>query len=371
VSDTVAGPLIDALGRAATALGVEARDSALTLARQLGIGSYVERQSAPQGPSRDEALARRLREELLREAAAEISSALAAREVPHFFARGIVLAGTVYAPGDREMADLDLFVQPGAAPVAREIVTRLGYEELPPEEQSGPAALRSSVNLSREPARSAMEAVDLDLHWGLEPVNRLLPRPGATVPPVVWRAVQSGNALRAPTPAHHAALLVHHLVHHDLLHARALLDLALLRRDQWTTDGNAYEDVARHLGVLRVARVVHWAQVRDFGFAPIAGVRAAPRDLRGRRLERALVLDRWLAWAGGAGQSEHVEISTRRMRRRVLLLDRASDAGLLVADALFPPRAHLRWRWPGAPSDGAAWRRHLRQLAGKTLGRRS
>jgi hypothetical protein len=301
----------------------------------------------------------------------DISSALAAREVPHFFARGIVLAGTVYAPGDREMADLDLFVQPGAAPVAREIVTRLGYEELPPDGQSGPAALRSSVNLSGGSARSAMEAVDLDLHWGLEPVNRLLPRPGATVPPVVWQAMQSANALPAPTPAHHAALLVHHLVHHDLLHARALLDLALLRRDQWATDGSGYEDLARHLGVLRVARSVHWAQVRDFGFAPIAGVRAAPRDLRGRRLERALALDRWLAWAGAASESEHVEISTRRMRRRVLLLDRLSDARLLLADALFPPRAHLRWRWSDTHSDAEAWRRHLRQLAGKTLGRRS
>ncbi len=370
MSDPVAGTLIGALDRAATALGVEARDSVLALARRLGIGGFVARHRAPQGVDRDEALARHLREELLRDAAVEISQALAARDVRHFFARGIVLAGTVYQPGDRAMADLDLFIQPGHEAAACETVSTLGYEELPVGEQSGPAALRSSVNLLRS-GHSAMSSVDLDLHWGLEPVNRLLPRPGATVPPVVWQAVQSGNALRAPTAAHHAALLVHHLVHHDLLHARALLDLALLRRDQWTTDGNGYEDVARHLGVLRVARALHWAQVRDFGFTPIAGVGAAPRDRRGRRLQRALVLDRWLAWAGAAGDTEHVEITSRRLRRRMLLLDRATDARLLLADALFPPRDHLRWRWPDARSNVAAWRRHLQQVAGKALGTRS
>lgn len=371
MSDPVAGPLIGALDRSAAALGVEAHDTALTLARRLGIGGYVARHRARPGPSREEDLARRLREGLLRDAAAEISNTLALRDVSHFFARGIALAGTVYAPGDRQMADLDLFVQPGSAPAAREILAGLGYQELPPEEQSGPAALRSSVNLSRESARSAMLAVAVDLHWGVEPVNRLLPRPGATVPQAVWQAVRPGPPLPLPAPAHHAALLVHHLVHHDLLHARAVLDLALLRRDLWTTDGAAYEGVARRLGVLRVARAVHWAQVRDFGFAPVAGVRAAPRDPRGRRLERALVLDRWLAWAGAAGESEHVEITSHRLRRRVLLLDRAADARLLLADALFPPREHLRWRWPDAPSDAAAWRRHLRQVAAKALGKRS
>jgi hypothetical protein len=111
--------------------------------------------------------------------------------------------------------------------------------------------------------------------------------------------------------------------------------------------------------------------MRDFGFEPVAGVRVAPRDGRGRRLQRALVLDRWLAWAGAAGEAEHVEITSRRLRRRVLLLDRVTDVRLLLADALVPPREHLRWRWPHARSDGAAWRRHLRQVAGKALGTRS
>ena len=371
MSDPVAGPLIEALERAAAELRVSAPDAALALARRLGIGGYVARHHTPPGANRDEDLARRLRERLLRDAAAEVSTALAAREVLHFFARGIALAGTVYAPGDREMADLDLFVPPRAAPAAREILAVLGYGVLPPEEQSGPAALRSSVNLSREAGRSAMEAVALDLHWGLEPVNRLLPRPGMSVPEAVWQSMRPGASLPVPAPAHHAALLVHHLVHHDLLHARGLLDLALLRRDLWTADGEAYEDVARRLGVLRVARAVHEVLMRDFGFEPVAGVRVAPRDRRGRRLQHALVLDRWLVWAGAAGDAEHVEITSRRLRRRVLLLDRVTDARLLVADALFPPRQHLRWRWPDARSDVAAWRRHLRQVAGKALGRRS
>ncbi len=62
-------------------------------------------------------------------------------------------------------------------------------------------------------------------------------------------------------------------------------------------------------------------------------------------------------------------ITLRRMRRRLLLLDRVVDARLLVADVVLPPREHLRWRWPGEPSAGAAWRRHLQQVAGKALGR--
>ncbi|UCF40658.1 MAG: nucleotidyltransferase family protein [Gemmatimonadota bacterium] len=314
---------------------------------------------------------RHLREELLCDAAQEISRALTAREVPHFFARGIALVGTLYAPGDREMADLDLFVQPGSVAAARELVTGLGYVEFPPEEQSGPAALRSSVNLSREGTRSAIESIDLDLHWGLEPITRLLPRPGTEVPDGVWQSLRPGAALPVPAPAHHAALLVHHLAHHDLLHAPALLDLALLRRDEWRTDGDGYEEVARRLGVLRLARAVHWAHVRDFGFAPVAGVRPAPSDRRGRRLEGALVLDRWLAWAGAAGETEHVTVTARRVRRRVLLLDRVTDARLLLVDALFPPREHLRWRWPAARSDAGAWLQHVRQVAGKALGRRS
>ncbi len=348
-----------------------APDPALALARRLGIGGYVARHRGPTGSERAEDLARRLREGLLREAATEISTTLTAREVPHFFARGIALAGTVYAPGDREMADLDLFVPVRAAPAAREILAGLAYAVLPPEEQSGPAALRSKVNLSREAGQSAMEAVALDLHWGFEPVNRLLPRPGTPVPETMWHAERPGAPVPAPAPAHHAALLVHHLVHHDLLHVRALLDLALLRRDRWTADGEAYEEVARSLGVLRVARAVHEVLMRDFGFEPVAGVRVAPRDRRGRRLQQALVLDRWLAWAGAAGDAEHVEITARRLRCRVLLLDRATDVRLLAADALFPPAEHLRWRWPDARSDVAAWRRHLRQVAGKALGKRS
>jgi hypothetical protein len=370
MSDPVAGPLLDALDRVAAQLRVGAPDPTLALARRLGIGGYVGRHRSPTGPDRDEHLARRLREGLLREAAAEISTALTSRAVPHFFARGVALAGTVYAPGDREMADLDLFVSPQAAPAAREILAELAYAVLPPEEQSGPAALRSKVNLSRE-VESAMEAVALDLHWGFEPVNRLLPRPGTPVPQAMWHAVRPGPPLSVPAPAHHAALLVHHLVHHDLLHVRALLDLALLRCDRWTTDGEAYEEVARSLGVLRVARAVHEVLMRDFGFEPVAGVRVAPRDRRGRRLQQALALDRWLTWAGAAGGAEHVEITSRRLRRRVLLLDRVTDVRLLLADALVPPREHLRWRWPDTRSDVAAWRRHLRQVAGKALGTRS
>ncbi len=369
MSDQVAVPLAAALDRAAVVLRVAAPDPGLELARHCGIGGYVARHRGQGDASRDESLARRFHERLMLDAATELSAALTSRGVPHFFVRGIALVGTVYAPGDREMADLDLFVRSEAVLRARETLADLGYSELPAEEQDGPAALRSKVSLAREPGPSAVEAVAVDLHWAVEPVNRLLPRPGTALPASVWDGVQLGATLPAPAPAHHAALLVHHLVHHDLLHVRGVLDLALLRHDSWTSDGAAYEDVAGRLGVLRAARFLHAVLIRAFGYAPVPGVELAPRDWRGRQLERALALDRWLVWAGSAAEGEHVTITLRRMRRRLLLLDRVVDARLLVADVVLPPREHLRWRWPGEPSAGAAWRRHLQQVAGKALGR--
>ncbi len=368
-ADRVAATFITALEGAAKRLRIAADDPALALGRRFGIGGYVARRRLPESRYRDEQLVRQLHERLMRDAAGAASTTLVDGGVPHFFARGAVLCGMLYQPGDRELVDLDLFVSPADAGRAQDLLTGLGYVALPSSEQCGPASLRSSVNLERRGGRSAFEAIAIDLHWGLEPVNRLLPRPGTTISTSVWDGLVSAGDLPAPSPAQHAALLAHHLVHHDLLHVRGMLDLALLRADVWTGDGDAYEVCARELGVLRAARALHRALVEQFGFEPIEGVSPPPATVRARRLNGVLQLERWFAGAGMAEDDEHARITPRRIGRRMLLLDHVSDARFLAADALFPPREHLRWRWPEHGSSAAAWRRHVRQLGGKLFAR--
>jgi hypothetical protein len=368
-ADRVAATFVAALEVAAEQLRISADDPALALGRRFGVGGYVAHRRLPESQYRDERLVRQLHEQLMLDAAGAASAALADGGVPNFFARGAALCGMLYRPGDRELVDLDLFVPPSDAGRAKDLLVGLGYAELPSNEQCGPASLRSSVNLERGGGRSAFEAIAIDLHWGLEPVSRLLPRPGTTIPTTVWDGLVSSGDLPAPSPEQHAALLAHHLVHHDLLHVRGMLDLALLRAGAWTDDGDAYEACARELGVLRAARALHQVLVEQFGFEPIEGVRLPPATVRARRLRGELQLERWFVWAGMAEDDEHMRITPRRLGRRMLLLDRMSDARLLAADALFPPGEHLRWRWPEHRSSAAAWRRHLRQLGGKLFAR--
>jgi hypothetical protein len=309
----------------------------------------------------------RLHAQLLHEAAEEITGALQRVTVPHFFAKGIALHGQFYRPGDRELADIDLYVHPAGRSLALPVLRELGYGELPPREQSGPASHRPGTVLLRA-ARTEVESVTVDVHWGLEPVERLLPRADTPIPEPVWGEIGLVGTLPVPTPGHHAALIVHHLVHHDLLHARGLLDLALL----WghVPDGGAsLAATARALHVTRALAAVGAALRRDLALASLPAVGSAPDDRRGRRLGALLVLDRWLAMAGAASYREHAEITPARVARRLLLLDRPASAVPLLADAVLPPRAHLRWRWPEAGSDLEAWWRHLRSALGKLRGR--
>ena len=185
-ADRVAATLVAALEGAAQRLGIAADDPALDLGRRFGVGGYVARRRLPESEYRDEQLVRQLHERLMLDAAGAASAALANGGVPHFFARGAALCGTLYRPGDRELVDLDLVVSPADAGRAQDLLAGLGYAALPSAGQCGPASLRSSVNLEREGGRSALEAIAIDLHWGLEPVNRLLPRPWTTIPGSVW-----------------------------------------------------------------------------------------------------------------------------------------------------------------------------------------
>jgi hypothetical protein len=350
MTDPLAVRLTRELVKAAQLLGRAEPDAMLRLADDFGIGGYVRRQQRGDPATVESGAAelmRRLQDRLLLDAAAEVSQGLGALTIPHFFAKGVALLHRVYRLGDRELADIDLYVHRSAARLAVQTLEELGFRAIPLALQSGPAALRPGVVLARE-GYSEAQGVTLDVHWGIEPVDRLLPRANT---------------------GHHAALVVYHLVHHDLLHVRGLLDLALLWRDLEPEDLSALSELARALGVERALRALALVLARDLGLPRPESIGPPASDWRGRRLTRLLVLHRWLAWAGAAGEREPGEITPRRVGRRLLLLDAAWRAALVLGDVLAPPRAHLRWRWPDAESDVAAWGRHLRSAARKALPR--
>ena len=335
----------------------------LTLARRFGIGGYTAR-TGDRADYQSEVRSRRLVESVMPQHAAELSSTLAARGVPHFFFKGIVLARWLYEPGERHFVDVDLCVAPEARGEAVDALRGIGYVALPSAHQDGPAELRPGVILMRESQRPGLRALNVDIHWGIEPVDRLLPRADTPIPEPVWRRVTTDGTFPAPAPEHHAALILHHLVHHDLMHIRSLLDLALLWEHLPHEAGAEFEETATKLGVLRAGRALTAALQRDLGVDPPGNVGAPPSDWRGRRLARLLVLDDWLTWAGRATIEEHKAITAARIKRRLLLLDRLGAARHLVADGFWPPREWLRWRWPEARSRRA---RHLAAAARKIL----
>jgi hypothetical protein len=371
MTDPLAVRLTRELVKAAQLLGRAEPDAMLRLADDFGIGGYVRRQQRGDPATVESGAAelmRRLQDRLLLDAAAEVSQGLGALTIPHFFAKGVALLHRVYRLGDRELADIDLYVHRSAARLAVQTLEELGFRAIPLALQSGPAALRPGVVLARE-GYSEAQGVTLDVHWGIEPVDRLLPRANIPIPDAVWDRLVCGADLPVPTSGHHAALVVYHLVHHDLLHVRGLLDLALLWRDLEPEDLSALSELARALGVERALRALALVLARDLGLPRPESIGPPASDWRGRRLTRLLVLHRWLAWAGAAGEREPGEITPRRVGRRLLLLDAAWRAALVLGDVLAPPRAHLRWRWPDAESDVAAWGRHLRSAARKALPR--
>lgn len=346
----------------------------LHVARALAVEGFVSRHLAREavpGDVRARILAQRFYERSLLDAAEELSATLAAGNVPHFFVRGVALAGMVYALGDRELADIDAYVRPEDAQHARETLGRLRYREVETAQQSGPEALRPGILFERDPGRADFAGVAVDLHWGVEPVNRLLPRPDLEVPAAIWDRLATKGSIPVPAPEHHAALLVHHLVHHDMLHVRGLLDLALLWPSLPQTSGPEFEAAAARLGVLRAARALQSVLVSELGLVPLAGVEEPASDLRGKRLIRRLDLDDWLARAYRASLREHQAITPERVRLRVLLIDRLNEARYLVQDALWPPVEFLRWRWPGNHSLFTTRARHIARVWAKLLARNS
>lgn len=367
MSDSFSDRLAETLERVARNDGDEGDGAAIRLARRLGIGGFFRNRIA--GSSREsldsaERTLRALRESLVKEAAEELSHTLTARDVPHFFFKGVAVADRFYASGEREMDDIDVHVRPSARDAVRETLVELGYEIPPDEQQEGPASLRSGIVAYRRVGASNIEHVSVDVAWGLDPVDRLLPRPDRAVPEEVWNRLDLTGSLPVPNDAHHVVLIVHHLVHHDMLHLRGLVDLALI----WPGIPGALVDemdlLAKRLGVLRALRLVAAVLQSELGVI-VAASSPPPDDWRSRRLRRMLNPDAWCTWASNAAANEFVEINASRIRRRMLLLDDLRAAPGLAMDAILPPREYLRWRWPEARSIPHALAHHLMRVAGK------
>ncbi len=305
----------------------------------------------------------KLHDTLLREHADEIARLLRDAGVPHCFVKGSALAGTVYQPGDRLQTDVDAYVPPRHAARAQDALGALGYRPLADREQAGPAALRSALAFERDDG-DPMTAATVELHWGVDPVHRLLPRGDCPLPERIWDAVDARGTRSVPHPAHHAAILVHHLVHSDLLHVRGVLDLAMVVQQMHATDAAEYHATVAELGVGRFGAQVARLVLDDLEVgAAEAIVAATPPSVR---VARRPALEDWLTFVASADPADDARITVSRIRRRIGLLDRAALPSL-AHDLLWPPAAFLRWRW-----GGPMWRarlRHFGQLARKLVPR--
>ena len=318
---------------------------------RIGLPGLMTRLSVDPPVPMDPSLlrAQKLYHTLVFEHAETLSVAFRSRDIEHFFAKGVALVGWVYQPGDRFLGDIDLYIPFPARDTAISTLRELGYAPLPEPEQSGPPELRSALAFEYATERQ-IEQIGVDLHWALDPVERLLPRREREIPRRVWDVVVSTGTLNVPFPEHHAAILAHHLIHTDLIHIRSLLDLAFVFQ-QFSTDGGA-----EFLATCQQLRLggfgVTLARILDQDF----GIRRAEaqRPVGGEnRFNRQLNLERWLMLVAGADPDDDNRITLGRIRRRLRVLDHR-NIRTLVADVVVPPAAFLSWRW-GKPF----WRARL------------
>jgi hypothetical protein len=348
-------------------MGDAASGGAVRLASAFGIRGYVSRQAGTDDLPDGVTLLTRFIERNLVDAAIEMSLEFTRSQIAHFFVKGIALVNRVYQSGDREMADIDVHVSPCSRAAALDVLRRLGYELLHDVEQGAPETMRSGVALARGTIGSGVDHVAVDLRWGLDPVDRLLPRNDTPVPNSVWRSLDLSGPIPVPSDAQHATLIVHHLVHHDMLHLRGLLDLCLLWERLESDAGGSMEALARELRVLRALRLLAHVLAQRFGLAS-PGVAACPADIRGRRALRMMEPVAWCTWAARAPEAEFVEVTASRIARRVVLADNLRSVATLVEDAILPPEAYLRWRWPSTRSLAAARLKHFGRVIGKSVG---
>ena len=341
-------------------LAIRGPDPALELAGRFGLRRFIQRHvTGDAGLQSNDWLDRAAR---LRKEAREVSVVLEGAGVPHCFFKGIALLGRFYRLDDRRLDDVDLLVDFSRRNAALAALHARGYADLHDPAVWGPAHHRPGVTMYLvDPATGErdQDAPLLDVHWGLEPVSPLLTGDGLTLPAAVWARVEFQHRVPILPDEHHAALVLHHLVRHDLLHVRGLLDLALLWEAMPQGGGRDLTELARRLGVGRALTIVARVLVDDLLLFPLRGVRLGGRDWRGRAALRHMRLKDWLAWAARrvGDKRGHVTLTRSLAWRRYLLAD-APHAGRLAAELLNPPREYLAWRWPKVPAS-RAWRRHL------------
>lgn len=312
-------------------------------AARLGFAGWLARGTGRTDPRpQGEQLHHRLRDGALREAAREVSAACDAAGIPHVIARGAALLGDLYAPGDREVADIDCHVPAASAEAALRLLAHLGFH--PDESHASPSGMGRGCTCTR----GGGLPVTVDLHWGLARADRLITYGEDAVPEEVWAHSTVVGGVRVPDPPAHLAFVLHHLVHHDLLHARGLIDAMALWSRLPSEERGRLEGLARRWRIARVANAL--PRVVDAG----------PRSPSG--VAGLLIPECVMRAALRAGPRESQTISLRRLRRRLHLLDHRVAAVRMLRDVVLPPVPYLRWRWPGR-SVPAAWWQHVRRQA--------
>ena len=358
--------LRDALTQAARRRGDAAPGAADRLAALLSLDAWFD----ATGPDGDDArrgrmLRRRFESTQLVEAGGVLSAVLSAGGVRHCFLKGAALTGRVYAPGERTFVDLDLLVHPDDVQRCWEAAATAGYTLEPEAERNAPPTMRRGYDLTG-PEVPGVGPVRLDANWAIAPVNHLLTHADRDALAPIWDRVEVADGLLpAPHPADHLALIIHHLVHHDLLHMRGLVDVVRLLDVIPSRDDPQIERMAGRLGVLRLTHALVDLATRQLAVPPREGIGEPPGGWRGRRLRALVEPSRWFAWAADVPDREHLEITPARIRRRLVVVDRLRDVVSLARDVLLPPMAYLRWRWDGRSAPGA-WLAHLARVAGKS-----
>lgn len=363
-SASVNDRLYRAFAEVARDLKLRGANPGLELAGRFGVRRLLERHvtdgSAPgtlaeppkPGPWTERAA--RFRKEARR-----ISRALKEARVRHCFFKGVTLLGRFYRLDERQLADVDLIVDLDHYNEALATIHGLGYEEFGTRDKWAPAARRPGITLHRADLEDEGKDVLVDLHWGLESLATVLSDEELVLPPTVWAGVEPYQGIPVPSDEHHAALVLHHLVRHDMIHVRGLLDFILLWQAIPNAGGRDLTDLARQLGVERALRVIGRVMVDELMLYPLRAVPLTPQDWRGRRALKQFRLRRWLTWAAmhANQRAAHVTVTRSLVWRRFLLADHART-GQLGRDLVAPPREYLEWLTPEA-SDGKAWRSHI------------
>ena len=363
MTEATAGHLTDLLDAAADER--EHFADAAEVADELGIRGILNRvvgsriSPAPEG----ERVYAVVRDETLLEARVDVARLLGLREVPYLVYKGGALLGAQYETGDVYMADLDVLVPFAVRERAAAAFEAGGWRRMDPV--GGPVMTGApGAVFARPSGAGAISALDVDVHWRVAPVDRLFPWRGEPLPEEVWRSAVCSDSVPMPRVGHHAALLVHHLVRHDLLHFRSAFDLVQL----WPglrvpAEGAAFAALAAHFCVAHAAGWLCRALETDLGLGPLGSEAPqcpsgrAPRALRSVQALIGLHLD--------ASERDFQAMTLSRGLRRLTTVDHPLRASrTLLTDALAPPDEYLRWRWPGVRGPV----RRLRHL-GRVLGR--